>query len=95
MRSRLREDHDNAAALAKLLAEIGVDVEEVPHRTNMVYFNLGDDLCSASELAAACSRRGLLIGSAGERRVRMVTHVGLDDASVKNAVLIIKEVLSL
>lgn len=95
MRSRLREDHDNAAALASLLAQIGVDVEDVPHRTNMVYFNLGEDLCDASELAASCRARGLLIGFAKERRVRMVTHVGLDDTSVKNAVLIIKEVLSL
>jgi threonine aldolase len=93
MRDRLREDHNNAAALADLLAEIGVDVENTPRRTNMVYFNLRKDLCNASELAAACSERGLLIGLAGERRVRMVTHVGLDDASVRNAARIIKEVL--
>jgi len=89
MRSRLAEDHANAVLLADLLGEIGVRVERVPHRTNMVYFSTED--ADAAGLSGRCAEKGLLIGCAAARRIRMVTHVGLDAESVKMAVRIIKE----
>lgn len=95
MRERLKEDHRNAAALAHLLADAGAGVEELPHRTNMVYFNLAEGHCDAAMLTARCKARGLLIGAAGPRRVRMVTHLGLDEGSVRRAVEIVREELPL
>jgi threonine aldolase len=95
MRGRLAEDHANAALLADMLGEMGVAVESVPHRTNMVYFSTGDGPVDAAALIRLCAEKGLLIGSPGKRRVRMVTHVGIDADSVKTAVGIIKEALSL
>jgi threonine aldolase len=95
MRVRLAEDHKNAALLASLLQDAGVSVESVPHRTNMVYFAAGGACRDARNLSERCAEKGLLIGATGEKRVRMVTHVGLDEKSVRRAADVIKEVMSL
>jgi threonine aldolase len=91
MRERLVDDHKNASLLASLLSEIGFDVENVPRRTNMVYFRTGK-LVDAASLIARCLNKGLLIGAAGPDRIRMVTHLGIDENSVKQAVAILKEI---
>lgn len=88
MRGRLKEDHANAALLTDLLKNIGVEVEDVPARTNMVYFKTPGGLKS-SELDVRCRREGLLLSLPSETRIRMVTHVGLDADSVRRAVKII------
>lgn len=92
MRERLSSDHANAALLAEVLAEAGVDVEQIPRRTNMVYFKTPANLPDASAFAERCKERGLLLGAAGPARIRMVTHYGLDEGSVREAALVIKEV---
>jgi threonine aldolase len=94
MRGRLKEDHANAALLAGLLKDAGVEVEEVPARTNMVYFRTPGGLKS-SELDERCLKSGLLLSLSSETRIRMVTHIGLDSDSVKQAVRIIKEAAGL
>jgi threonine aldolase len=95
MRGRLAEDHKNAALLASLLSDAGLAVESVTHRTNMVYFALPGFISDTGDFTGRCARKGLLLGAAGERRIRMVTHVGLDERSVRDAVDVIKEALSL
>jgi threonine aldolase len=92
MRGRLAEDHKNAALLASLLSEIGYDVESVPRRTNMVYFKIGKKFKSAASFVEKCGVSGLLLGSAGPDRIRMVTHLGLDENSVSQSVAILKEI---
>ena len=94
MRGRLKEDHANAALLAELLTDIGVEVEQVSARTNMVYFKTPGNLKS-SELDARCRKSGLLLSLPSETRIRMVTHVGLDADSVRQAVKIIREAAGL
>ena len=91
MRSRLADDHKNAAALAEGLAGAGYDVEAAPRRTNMVYFSVGGNRGDAVTFAQKCAERGLLIGAAGGDRIRMVTHIGLDENSVRAAVNILKD----
>lgn len=93
MRGRLKEDHRNAALLAELLVQAGIAVEPVPARTNMVYFKTPGGL-TTSQLAEKCSAKGLLISAPSETRVRMVTHVPLDEAAVRRAVEIIQEVVA-
>jgi threonine aldolase len=95
MRGRLAEDHKNAALLASLLAGAGLAVEGVPHRTNMVYFALPGYVGNTRDFTDRCAGKGLLLGAAGERRIRMVTHVGLDERSVRDSVGVIKEALRL
>jgi len=90
MRSRLVLDHKNAVLLASLLQDCGYDVEPAEKRTNMVYFRLGAKYSDAGTFADICCERGLLLGAAGPKRIRMVTHIGLDEASVRSAVEILK-----
>jgi threonine aldolase len=92
MRGRLSEDHENAALLAGLLLENGFDVEYVPRRTNMVYFRAGKKFKDAGSLLRRSREKGLLIGQAGEDRIRMVTHLGLDGNSVRGAAAILKDI---
>ncbi|MDR1578805.1 MAG: low-specificity L-threonine aldolase [Synergistaceae bacterium] len=91
MRGRLADDHKNAAALAEGLTEAGYDVEDTPRRTNMVYFNIGEGDGDAAAFVKKCAERGLLIGVAGAARIRMVTHLGLDENSVDRAIEILKD----
>lgn len=93
MRARLKEDHANAALLAELLKDAGIEVEDVPARTNMVYFKTPRGLKS-SELDARCRKEGLLLSLPSETRIRMVTHIGLDEDSVRRAVKIISEAVA-
>jgi threonine aldolase len=91
MRNRLADDHKNAALLASMLLECGYAVEQTPRRTNMVYFGLSSKYENAADFADICGRRGLLVGIAGAGRIRMVTHLGLDEGSVRKAAEILKE----
>lgn len=94
MRNRLFEDHENASLLASLLEEGGVQVEPCENRTNMVFFDLPADGVDTKELMERCKTRGLLIGEAGERRVRMVTHVDVTERAVREAARIVIEEVS-
>ena len=90
MRSRLVHDHRNAVLLASLLQDCGYDVEPAEKRTNMVYFKLGTGYANTDAFVDMCCERGLLLGAAGPKRLRMVTHIGLDEASVREASEILK-----
>lgn len=93
MRERLKDDHANAALLAGLLQDAGFEVEEIPARTNMVYFKSPKGL-DAAVVCDLCTEKGLLIGAASPSRIRMVTHLGLDADSVGKAVNIMREVIA-
>ncbi len=77
---RLVEDHRRARALWRGLAEAGWRVEPEPE-TNMVYVRVDDQLGTVARLAEA----GLLCAPVGPGRVRLVTHLDLDDAAVRGA----------
>lgn len=90
MRGRLSEDHKNASLLASLLSDAGYGVEPAERRTNMVYFRPRAGGGDANLLAAGCAERGLLVGVAGPGRIRMVTHIGVGEDSVRKAAEILK-----
>lgn len=76
---RLAEDHARARRLADGLRVLGLDVE--PVQTNMVYLD-----CSALDLSNLTKRlleRGIKINPAS--RLRLVTHLGIDDYAVERA----------
>ena len=70
---RLAEDHRRAALLGELL---GVRTE-----TNIVPVEVPDALA----LARAAKEQGVLLSVVGPRRVRLVTHLDVDDAGVRRA----------
>ena len=90
MIDRLAEDHANAKLLAEGLADIpGIELDPARVKTNIVFFDLHDAL-TAQQLAERLERDGILIGAAGERRMRAVTHYGIEGADIETALGAIK-----
>ncbi len=78
---RLAEDHARARRLGDGLRALGLTVE--PLQTNMVYANCSEfDLSRLSERLLA---RGVMINPAS--RLRLVTHLGIDDEAVEKVLL--------
>jgi threonine aldolase len=93
MVDRLAEDHANARTLAEGLAELpGVRCDLSRVQTNLVYFDL--DRMDAPVFTDACEKRGVRGVSTGPRRIRFVTHYGIDAEDVQSALKICEEVLT-
>lgn len=97
---RLGEDHRRARELAHGLAAIpGIVLDPEQVQTNLVYFDLHPDSPWAGpegrvRFTEALRARGVLIaGSAA--RLRAVTHLGVDDDGVAQALMVAREVLAL
>ncbi len=83
---RLAEDHANARRLARGLAELpGVDLDPDRIETNIVFFDLAGTAPSARSVASRLLEQGVRIGAMGERRMRAVTHLNIDDAAIDQA----------
>jgi len=85
MIDRLAEDHAHARLLAEGLARLPgarVDVDKV--RTNMVFFDLADDVPLSSEQVAGQLREtaGVWLGTNGPRGFRAVTHYWISAGDV-------------
>ncbi|MDF3935731.1 low-specificity L-threonine aldolase [Pseudomonas citronellolis] len=72
---RLAEDHANAEALGRGLAELGYAVE--PVQTNMVYVAAGEH---AEALRDFLAERGIRVSAAA--RLRLVTHLDVKTADI-------------
>ena len=88
MVSRLGQDHTRARTLAEALSENRCLVLDAgTPATNMVFMNLSEDVpLSASEVADKMKENGVLVGIAGARRFRLVTHCWIDDEGVEKTV---------
>ena len=90
---RLADDHANAAALARTLAQIpGLSVEQPD--TNLVFFSTSGAGITSAELAARVRPHGLLISTMGTHRARACTHLDVSRADVDSAAEIIRTVLN-
>lgn len=76
---RLAEDHANAEALGRGLAELGYSIE--PVQTNMVYVDLGEQTGALGEHLA---ERGIRVSPAA--RLRLVTHLDVKSADIPRIV---------
>jgi threonine aldolase len=76
--ARLREDHDNAARLAKGLRELGLEVQL---NTNMALLKI--PAATAPALAAQLHRAGVLV--LPRAPMRLVTHLDVDAAGIDRA----------
>ena len=83
MVDRLAEDHANARASAAGLAEIpGLRVDEVPVRTNIIYFEITRPDVDAPRLVARLEEAGVRMGAVGRRRIRAVLNYHVTAADV-------------
>lgn len=86
--ARLAEDHEHARLLAAGLAEIDeLALDPATVQTNMVFVTLSDERSLA--LAAFLRQRGILI--AGRGAIRLVTHLDVSEADIRQTVAACKE----
>lgn len=96
MVDRLEEDHRHARLLADGLAQIpGICLDENMVRTNIVYFELDDDVpYSSQEIARRMSKMGnVWVGINGPRKFRAVTHYWIGQAHVKEFLELLDDIL--
>jgi threonine aldolase len=95
MVARLAEDHANARALAAGLAELpGISVEDVPVRTDIVYFNVTRTDMDAAQLTARLKEQGVWMLPLGPRRIRAVTNYHVTDADIEAALVACRAILA-
>jgi threonine aldolase len=83
----LADDHRRAARLAAAVADVApatVRVDQV--ETNIVPLDLSPLEIDAATVAALCRADGVLVSVVGPRRVRLVTHLDVDDAGIERAI---------
>jgi threonine aldolase len=92
---RLAEDHARAQQLATALAEtVPGLVDPAKVETNIVPLDLTVTSLDSATLAAHCRASGVLISAVAPRRVRLVTHLDLDDAGVTRALEVLRPALA-
>ena len=90
-RSRLQEDHDNAAVLAQGIEQIeGLRVATEGVDTNIVIVEVDASLGSAQTVQEGAAKKGVLFWPTGAQRFRLVTHLDVDRASCENAIEILR-----
>jgi len=97
MTQRLQTDHDNAQTLAQGLAAIpGIEIDPAVVETNMVFFNLAEDVAMAPERLIETLRAdyGLYLGGYGDRTLRAVTHYWIEPPQVERLVEAVSAILA-
>jgi threonine aldolase len=92
---RLADDHARAQRLATALADVHpglVEAEAV--ETNIVPLDLTVTQLDSATLAAHCRASGVLISAVGPRRVRLVTHLDVDDTGIARALDVLRPALA-
>ena len=97
MRDRLGDDHRNAKALAKGLAEIrGIRIDADRVVTNIVSFEVDPGWMEAGAFAKECAENGLRISRylGNSPRLRAVTHHGVEAKDIDDALVVVASVMS-
>jgi threonine aldolase len=87
---RLAEDHSNARALARGLAQIaGVDVQQP--ETNLVFFKPDGAGVSGNDMVARLGQRGVLLAMM-DGRIRACTHLDVTADMIEETVGLVREI---
>jgi len=90
---RLADDHARAKTLGHALAGGGI-VSAADVETNVVVLDLSETRWAATELATEAAARGVLISVVGPKRIRLLTHLDVDDAAIERAAGVLTELLA-
>ena len=91
MVDRLAEDHENARVLADGLSSVPGIALAPPPQSNLVYFTV--EGWSLGELVRRLEERQIICLDEGGR-IRMVTHYGVGDGDVEQAVAIVRSLVA-
>jgi threonine aldolase len=92
-RDRLADDHARARLLAERLADTGA-ADPSGVQTNIVRIALPPDGPDSRAFAAAARQEGVLVSVIGPHRLRLVTHLGVDDAGCDRAAIVLLRLLT-
>lgn len=93
--ARLKDDHDHAKKLARLLQQIpSVQIAPQHVETNIVIFEVIDQRRSPAELVTALKEQGVLINAIGGWSFRAVTHLNVSAKQIDEAGAIFTRVLA-
>ena len=90
---RLADDHANAAALARGMAQIPGITVETPE-TNLVFFDTTGTGLTAADFAARLRPLGVTVSVSGQFRGRACTHLDVTAAHIDEAVSIMRGIVS-
>ncbi|MCL6430848.1 MAG: low-specificity L-threonine aldolase [Anaerolineae bacterium] len=94
MIGRLAEDHANARLLAEAIAEIpGLAIDPRTVQTNIVIFEVTDPALTPAELSRRLLAEGVKINPIEERKLRAVTHYGIERVHIEEAVRALRKVV--
>jgi threonine aldolase len=89
---RLAEDHANARALARGLAQIPGITVETPE-TNLVFFETAGTGLAAEAIAERLLAEGVMVSVSGKFRARACTHLDVSAAQVEEALAVFRAVV--
>jgi threonine aldolase len=93
--SRLVDDHDNAALIARRLSEspsVQLDLDTV--QTNIIVFSVTGDAPDGPSIVARARERGVLIIAFGPRTIRLVTHLDVSRSQCDEAAQILLDIIN-
>jgi len=92
---RLADDHARARRLADGIADaVPAVVDPAEVETNIVMLDLADTKLDAAGLDDTCQAAGVLVSCIAPSRVRLVTHLDVDDAGTDHALDVIRTALT-
>ncbi|HWQ57628.1 MAG TPA: GntG family PLP-dependent aldolase [Clostridia bacterium] len=87
MPKRLWEDHENAAYMARRLAELpGIEVDLSSVQVNIVFFNIARPRAMLDAIPAKMKELGVLVNPEENGMMRFVTHYGVAKQDVDRAI---------
>jgi threonine aldolase len=92
--SRLGEDHDNAALIAKRLSEssrVRISLDTV--QTNIIVFSVTAEAPDGPRIVARARERGVLIIAFGPRTIRLVTHLDVTRGQCEQAAQVLLDII--
>jgi threonine aldolase len=97
MVERLADDHANMRRLADGLANsLGITLAQDVVETNILFFNAAgaDGRKANTAFITACAREGLHFSTGDHGDIRAVTHYGVEEADIDQALLIVERVMA-
>lgn len=90
----IEKDHLNAKRFAKSIAEMDyIDCNLDSVQTNIVIFKL-DDKINDTDFVNECQKRGLLLSTFGENKIRAVFHLQINEENTYNSLDIIYDTIN-
>jgi len=86
MVGRLKDDHENAKMLANGLAKLGLPIEPSSVQTNILMYDVSTLGIDAESWVLRLAQHGIKFGAVDSKRVRMVTHRGIEKDDVEYTV---------